>query len=459
MAGGLGLLLALLFGLGLAAAHPPVPKSVAQPAAPNSAAHRAAPKGLATGYEIAQFADDDLAARAITFTAGSSGLTALELSGLPVVTKNDPTFGTEVCSIGGVGCPASNCFCGGSDGDTYWNYEYWNGSAWQMYTSTGPGGSTLANGAVEGWRWADYGTLISQPAQPVTSAVQALDWLRGQQSATDGGFGDDYGTAQASLAVGADDYAADTWRVSAGAPTLEGYDMANGGQYSGQGAGDAGLLALGTVGTDVCRPLGAMEPAAYYNSGTGAYAQDALDDAWAMLGSRAISQTLPAKALIYLAGLQQPNGGWEYSSGLGTESDITALALQALVAAGEPVSNTVVTRGLAYLKTAQNADGGFTEFQGGASEADSTAWIIQALLATGQDPTAAGWSEGSNTPYGYLLGLQLPNGSIQYQAGSGVAGIELSTEQAIPALLGRPFPLQVMQQAACSGSYLPLIER
>ena len=67
----------------------------------------------AKAHVIVQFGDHDLAARAINFTAPISGLRALELTGIPVVTASFG-WGTAVCSIAGVGCPASDCFCGGS---------------------------------------------------------------------------------------------------------------------------------------------------------------------------------------------------------------------------------------------------------------------------------------------------------------------------------------------------------
>ena len=143
-------------------------------------------------------------------------------------------------------------------------------------------------------------------------------------------------------------------------------------------------------------------------------------------------------------------------SAMGTDTNSTALA-----AAGEPLSSAVITNGLAYLKTAQNADGGFTYDPASAwgtdSDANSTAWILQALLATGQDPASADWTEGANTPISYLLSLQLPDGSFEWQAGQGTN--QLATVQAIPALLGRSFPLRMAQPASCLTFSLPVIRR
>lgn len=128
----------------------------------------AGPATLAQGHVVVQFDDHDLIARAITFTAPISGLRALELAGLEVVTAST-AFGPAICSIEGVGCPADDCFCGGS---AFWGYKFWDGAAWQDYL-VGAGDSSLDDGAIEGWRWGEWGSAM-WPVRPVTAALQAL---------------------------------------------------------------------------------------------------------------------------------------------------------------------------------------------------------------------------------------------------------------------------------------------
>lgn len=82
LAASLSLALVLVLGITVA---------LARPAAPADAAH---------GDVIVQFGDSYLVARGITFTAPISGLRALELSGLEVITTST-AFGPAVCSIGG----------------------------------------------------------------------------------------------------------------------------------------------------------------------------------------------------------------------------------------------------------------------------------------------------------------------------------------------------------------------
>jgi len=436
LAVGLGLVLALLLSAAVA---------TAGPADPGSAEH---------GYIIVQFDDHDLAARAITFTTPISGLRALELSGLNVVTANFD-WGSAVCSIEGVGCPAEKCFC---DANRFWGYNYWDGNAWQGYL-VGADTSSLNDGAVEGWRWGAWNSTM-WPARPVTAALQALDWLRPQQSLTDGGYGSESGSAETAMAVGANHYSAAAWRRQGDSPSLANYWLRWASSYSRGGAAEAGKLAVGAASTDICWPYNTLQPSAYYSATNGIYGIGAGRQAWAILGTLALSETVPAQATQYLKDLVQPNGGWAWQPGFGTDTNTTALALQALIATGESPTSTLTTQGLAYLKSAQNAeDGGFTYDPNvsTASDANSTTYVLQALLATGQDPTAVAWSVGQNTAISYLLGLQLPDGSFEWQKDQGLGGSQLATRQAIVALLGRTFPLRVAQSTACRTGYLPLV--
>ena len=141
------------------------------------------------------------------------------------------------------------------------------------------------------------------------------------------------------------------------------------------------------------------------------------------------------------------------------DTNATALALQALVATGEPITASAVISGLAYLASVQNVDGGFPYVggDGAVSDVNSTAYVVQALLAAGEDPRGQRWTTANGNPFGYLATMQLGDGSFEWQAGTG-ANL-LATQQAIPALLGRPFPVQRQPLAACPGVYLPLVSQ
>jgi hypothetical protein len=423
-------------------------------------------QGPDEGYVIVQFDENNLTGRHIDFTAPISGLKALELTGLEVITR-DFGWGIGVCSIGGVGCPESNCFC---DPNNFWNYFYWDGGMWQSY-SVGADSSVITDGAVEGWRWGPWGVSMP-PAPPIIAATDGLAWLRPVQSATDGGYGTDGATAETLMAVAANDYTASEWHQPGG-PSLMGYFLANGVAAAGKGAGTAGKMAVALAAGGTCWPRGAMEPMDYYHPGTGAYSSTnpfdtgAGSHAWGMLGTAALSQTVPGLALDYLKGLQQPDGGWEWDIGWGSDINSTALAIQALVAAGEPAISPIVINGLNYLEGAQNDDGGFpyspTSLWGTDSDTNSTAYVVQALLAAEDSPTGTRWLTYTNgitptNPISFLLSMQLADGSFEWQPGAG-GDRQASTRQAIPALLSRPFPLKVVELDNCRVYYLPIMRK
>ncbi|MGH2704123.1 MAG: hypothetical protein ACRDJ4_03220 [Actinomycetota bacterium] len=98
---------------------------------------------------------------------GTSGLAGLKASGLPVVTKDfGGSLGEAVCAIEGLGD------CEFKTG--YW--AYFKGTApgtWEM-SSTGPSGSRLESGGVDGWVWVPApGTDAASPptAKPVFSEL------------------------------------------------------------------------------------------------------------------------------------------------------------------------------------------------------------------------------------------------------------------------------------------------
>lgn len=416
---------------------------------------RAAPASPNQAFLAVQFNPYDRLVRSISFSGSITGLDALLQSGLKVETK-EYSWGTAVCSIEGVGCPATDCFCGSS----YWNYEYWDGSQWKPHSS-GASGYTVQNGAVEGWRWGEGTDRPILPWPQLDSARKALDWLRSQQN-SDGGFGNAGSSVEAALAIGSNHEAAKDWRYNNTGQSLASYLMAIESGFSTSNSGAAGKLSVSISSTKTCKTRNTKEPLDYYEPSTGIFGNgDAGPQSWAILGTRALSETVPLKAIEYLEGKATESDGWEWSPGWGADTNTTSLAIQALLAGGELATNAEIQSAITFLHSAQNDDGGFPydpkSTYSTASDADSTAYVLQALYALGEDPTSDAWKKNGNSPLDFLTSLQLSDGSFEWMAtyGSNL----LATQQAIPALLGRPMPFTTTGVDPCWNTFMPVINR
>jgi hypothetical protein len=414
-------------------------------------------QSVMTAHIVIQLGDGTLWVRPITFTG--------EISGAHTLAETDLEFeqmGEAVCKIEGIGCPASDCFCP----ENLWTQSLWDGSGWAQPWPF----PNLQDGDV--WAFAyDAGWPPDvAPVFPLVAASNGLEWLRPLQSTDDGGYGAGGPTAETLSAVGANGYRAAEWR-RANSPSLSAYFLANGTAYADTGASSSGKMAVALAAGDGCWPWRSVDPMSYYHPGTGAYSSTQPFDAgtgahmWGMLGTATLSETVPPLAAEYLKSLQQGDGAWEWDVGFGTDTNSTALAIQALIAAGEPAASSAIVNALAYLDTAQNDDGGFPYSPvspfGTDSDTNSTAYAVQALLAAGESPSDARWAKLTDgitptNPISYLLGMQVADGSFEYQ--KGVPGDrQSSTRQAIPSLLGRSLPLSVTELDQCGVMYFPLI--
>jgi hypothetical protein len=404
------------------------------------------PVSGAVAHVVVQLGSGDSLVRPLTFTAPISGIAALLSTGLSV-TVADTGFGPAVCAIEGTGCPADNCFC---DPSRFWSYSNWDGTQWKPY-QVGASQSVISmTGASEGWRWGEGDNPALEAPQAV-AAANALAWLHGQQDATTGGYGDGLaGAVEVMLALGANDEKIGDWRPVTGTHTLADFVRLRATKYSRQGVAEAGKLAVAAVAAGGCRTVRSLQPAAYFSETLGAYAPDSGFNAWGILGTLALSQTVPPGAVEALAAQQQPNGGWEWQPGFGADTNTTSVAVQTLVAAGYPVTATEVVSGLAFLKSGQVAGGGFlydpAAPENGA-DANSTAYALMALSAAGEDATGEPWSVEGKTAADFLRSLQLPDGSLEWQAGTGPN--LLATAQTATALLGKSYPLAFGTLSAC----------
>jgi hypothetical protein len=151
-------------------------------------------------------------------------------------------------------------------------------------------------------------------------------------------------------------------------------------------------------------------PAGLYGAGDPTY-----DGVWrqsyALLALKTSGVTPAPAAVSWLTGQQCADGGFpSYRADTAKACDpkledtnATGIAVQALAALGG--QDAVTAKAVTWLTGVQNADGGWSYNPGAASDPDSTGVVIGAFTATGKDPAAVRRS-GGGTAYDALRGFQ-----------------------------------------------------
>ena len=316
--------------------------------------------------------------------------------------------------------------------------------------------------AKSGWIVVIVLAFLAASVAPVLAEADvtaALDYLGTQQNA-DGGFGSGFSpdsavgsTADVALAITAAGGDPAAFDQDGNTPVT--YLAAN--ASAAESAGDLAKLILAAIaagenprewgGVDSVAKLEAL---ANEDGRIGGEFDTFVGHAYAILALASAQRPIPSTALDYVKAAQQESGGWAWDGTAETAADTntTAFAVQALIAAGEAPESGAVTAALATYQGIQNDDGGWpyqnpSEF-GTDTDANSTAVVIQAILAAGQDPAGADWtSEAGNTPLAALEALQNESGAFAWQAAMPDDNL-LATVQALPALAGLFFPFATM---------------
>ena len=158
---------------------------------------------------------------------------------------------------------------------------------------------------------------------------------------------------------------------------------------------------------------------------------------WAIIAMSAAGEDTK-KSVEWLKTQQNEDGGFGWMPGADSDSDDTASALEALIAGGEPASSPTVRKTLSYLRNAQMNDGGFNYGGSSGSNAASAAWVIQAITAAGENP--AGWTKNGKDVVSQMLSYQQPAGYFMWTDILTSNPCRM-TASAVPALLGRPYPI------------------
>lgn len=147
---------------------------------------------------------------------------------------------------------------------------------------------------------------------------------------------------------------------------------------------------------------------ASYDEATGAFGDP--ENTWhqslGILGMYASDSKIPEGAVDTLLTLQQEDGGWEYTPGFGPKPDNTALAIQALLAAGLDPQDPAISSAIETLYAMQTPDGGW-------GDSSTTAFVIMAIHALGQSEQEWIANTGKG-PISELLSFQKANGSFVY---------------------------------------------
>ena len=278
-------------------------------------------------------------------------------------------------------------------------------------------------------------------AQAPADALQAAAaWLRIQQQ-DDGGFSNGFvagsdpaTTADAVLAIVAAGEDPSVWIVGGSNPMDSLRGAVSSGSVAGPGAFAKVTMAAVASGADP-RSFGGVDLTGKilegYSSDTGLFGGGPYDSALAIQALSAAGEPVPEGAIAGLLATRLADGTFSFNGdqtvGAG-DSNTTAVAVVALVAAG---AGDEIAPSLAYFRSAQNEDGGWTYQKpsafGEATDANSTALVIQALAAAGED--LAAWED----PAQALLALQVSSGAFIYNAANSSENL-LATVQALPAL-------------------------
>jgi hypothetical protein len=247
----------------------------------------------------------------------------------------------------------------------------------------GPTGSTLSNGAIEGWKWGEWGSAAIPTATHLIAANEALDYLLSIQSA-DGGYTSAGGSVETLLSIASNSINPADWRKPGNHFSLANTLLLNGAKYSSKSSAAAGKLSVGLTGSQGCLPYASQSPSYDYNPATGIYDAGAGGQSWAILGASALGDSIPAQAITYLKSLQKSDGSFEWGTGYGYDTNSTSMAIQALIAGGDSITSTAVISGFELFTISPNTMVGFpydpVSTYGTESDANSTAYVTRRSL-------------------------------------------------------------------------------
>jgi prenyltransferase beta subunit len=167
--------------------------------------------------------------------------------------------------------------------------------------------------------------------------------------------------------------------------------------------------------------------------------------AFAVLALRAVGTDPPAATIGWLTRQQDADGGFNFAvRGGQSDPDDTGAALEALAGSGGSAAAHARARAVRFLRGQQDGDGGFASLPGAGSNAQSTAFAVQGLIAVGVNPSSV--RRRGASPLDYLRSLIAADGHVRYARGTDQTPVWVTAE-ALMALDGKALPLSPVPRA------------
>jgi prenyltransferase beta subunit len=292
------------------------------------------------------------------------------------------------------------------------------------------------------------GWLAGQPGSngaDARAATTPTGYLLGAQNA-DGGFGSGPGASSSQLyagwaALGLAAAGQNPQDVARDGRSLIGYIESGTGSATDPGSIERTILVVRAAGLSPYsfggyNLVGTLEREIRPN---GSVANQVNLTAFAVLALRAAGVASGAATIGWLVRQQDADGGFNFAGAGGmSDPDDTGAALEALAGARAPGVARVRARAVRFLRGQQDGDGGFASLPGAGSNAQSTAFAVQGLLAAGVDPSSV--RRRGASALDYLRSLIAADGHVRYARGTDQTPVWVTAE-AVMALDGKPLPL------------------
>jgi energy-coupling factor transport system substrate-specific component len=303
------------------------------------------------------------------------------------------------------------------------------------------------------------GAHLLGATERAAAASSPLSYLLSAQN-SDGGYGPAPGQPSAQLYAGWTALAlaaegVNPQNVRHGGQSLAGYLAAGAGSENDPGSLERTILAARASGLSATsfggrNMVGALDRDFQHN---GSISDQTNLTAFGLMALRAAGEAPPGSTAGWLVRQQDHDGGFNFGTAGGTSDvDDTGAVLEALAGVPGSSAQRAITRAVAYLDGHQDRDGGFPAFPGEGSNAQSTAWAIQGLLAAGADPAGL-HRHGAPSPLDYLGSLTGPDGQIRYSRGSDQTPVWVTAE-AVMALAGKPLPIAAPVTPAAPAAHI-----